>query len=71
MRIKNQQPTQKKSVLNYVDKVNIAAKKPYAISASIGTSLSSFTSFDFDTALGTALERADGELLREKAQLSR
>ena len=60
MRVKNQQPTQKKSVLNYADKVNIAAKKPYAISTSIGTSLSNFTSFDFDT----ALERADGELLR-------
>ena len=71
MRIKNQQPTQKKSVLNYVDKVNIAAKKPYGISTSIGTSLSSFTSFDFDTTLGAALERADEELLRERKRLSR
>lgn len=57
----------KNSVLNYVDKVNIAAKKPYTISVSIGTSLSDFTGFDFDA----ALEKADEELLREKQRLSR
>lgn len=55
----------KESVLSYINKINITAKKPYTISVSIGTSISDFEGFDFDVAIA----RADEELMSHKKRL--